>query len=31
VLLGSTSSRLAHEASCPMFVTPRGTRFDLLE
>jgi nucleotide-binding universal stress UspA family protein len=30
VLLGSTSSHLAHEASCPLLVTPRGTHFDLL-
>jgi len=29
VLLGSTSSRLAHAATCPLLVTPRGTRFDL--
>lgn len=30
VLLGSTSSHLAHTASCPVLVTPRDTRFDLL-
>ena len=30
VLLGSTSSHLAHTATCPVLVTPRGTRFELL-
>lgn len=30
VLLGSTSSHLTHTASCPVLVTPRGTRLDLL-
>lgn len=31
VLLGSTSSHLAHTAGCPLLVTPRDTRFDLLD
>ncbi|HEV2785206.1 MAG TPA: universal stress protein, partial [Solirubrobacteraceae bacterium] len=30
VLLGGTSSHLAHTARCPLLVTPRGTHFDLL-
>lgn len=31
VLLGSTTAALAKKAGCPLLVTPRGTRFDLLE
>lgn len=31
VLLGSTSSRLARTATCPLLVTPRGTRLELLD
>jgi nucleotide-binding universal stress UspA family protein len=30
VLLGSASTALAHSASCPIIVMPRGTAFDLL-
>lgn len=30
VLMGTTSYGLAHGAQCPLLVTPRGTRFDLL-
>jgi nucleotide-binding universal stress UspA family protein len=29
VLLGSTGGALAHTATCPLLVTPRGVRFDL--
>jgi nucleotide-binding universal stress UspA family protein len=31
VLMGSVSAALAHGAACPVLVTPRGTRFDLLD
>lgn len=30
VLMGSTTAVLARSAACPILVTPRGTRFDLL-
>ena len=30
VLVGATSSHLAHTARCPVLVTPRGTHFDLV-
>jgi nucleotide-binding universal stress UspA family protein len=30
VLLGSTTVALAKKAGCPLLVTPRGTRFDLI-
>jgi nucleotide-binding universal stress UspA family protein len=31
VLIGSATSALAYGAACPILVTPRGTRFDLLD
>lgn len=31
VLLGSASAALARAGACPLLVTPRGTRFDLLD
>ena len=31
VLMGSVTTALAHGATCPILVTPRGTRFDLLD
>ena len=31
VLIGSATSALARGAACPILVTPRGTRFDLLD
>ena len=31
VLMGSATTALARGAACPIFVTPRGTRFDLLD
>ena len=30
VLLGSTTAAIAKKAGCPLLVTPRGTRFDLI-